>query len=1094
MEEEELVRRRLVLATGMALLMIATLLPAAVSARAPGQFGRVDAKYKVDPKLAAELLKLRDAHGNVMVFVELTRPSVAESIAPRIDAGENVTPAQRAVLRVPLRQEQAAVQRSIERLNGRIHASFTDVMNGFRASVPAASVAQISQLVGVKAIYRVGLAERENETTAKYLNASKTWKQTGFTGAGVKVAVIDTGINYYHKDFNGAGEPANSTDDPEIIEPGSFPTAKVVAGWDFVGDAYDPADPANADAMPDPDPKDCNGHGTHVAGTAAGMGVKSDGTTYTGPYNTNGLNNTDWNVAPGMAPRASLMAYKVFGCDGGTYVVLDAIERAVREGAQVINMSLGLEYGNGGRGEEIAVNNAVRSGVTVVTSIGNYGPSAYVGGSPGTSDGAIAVAALDANPGFPSVWIDMPTGDDVRGINANGNTNGLPVTGDLNVFKDDPATPCDGDTGLGCEESGTHADSYTFNTYVAGEIPVTFRGNGARVDRAIEGDAQGAPAVIMVNNSSGLPPFEGPIAGADIPFVGVSGEDEGHFVADDGGTATISQAPDLSNPGFGHTASFSSAGFRRVDQLLKPDVIAPGVSVFSADANNVTGAVGISGTSMASPAVAGVAALVRQAWPNLNPRQIKSLIVNTADPSKVDSPDLRKVGAGVVDALRATKSKVHITVPNTEDGGLNSFQPSLAFGLAEIVRSSSEPALSSTRSFRIYNRSAKAIKYKITNQWQTADMGLNLQVSPSTVTVPANSDRLVTVTITMSNASAAALSTAAPNHGAVLGFDEFGQLHLPLEYIGGRLLVKPTVLKSGVMLLRVPWAVVPRGTSNIWGELGSYTTSGTDANANLAVHNGTGGVHSGYADIFQHGLQDQREGYDGMDIRAVGFQSLPPGVCDPGAPATDVCLNVAINNWTRFSNASENIWIIAIDTDADGTDDYEVWGIDAALLIGTLEGVFISVVFDIAAGEFTFLYLATAPTNSSTIMLPFLASDIGLTAGGDRDFEYYGLGLDNWDDDGDPGNPVVHLDLAFTGSNPGAGSLVAHYNAFAPVLSNGQFEELAPGASANIGVSVDTLRFDPTWGMKGWMIVSLDDPSGERQADLINAGPVPDPS
>jgi subtilisin family serine protease len=1085
----------------MSLLMLAGVMPASVSAaRPPGADRRLDAKYKIDPKLAAELLKLRDSVNRpIMVFVELTRPSVGASIAARVDAGEQVSEAQRSVLRTPLRQDQAVVQRAIQRVNGKVHAAFTDTVNGFRATVPAGSVDTLARETGVKAVHLVGKAIINNENTARYVRAPQTWKSTGFTGQGVKLAVIDTGVNYYHKDFGGLGEPANTTDNPAIIEPGTFPTAKVVGGWDFVGDAYDADTVPNP--TPDPDPKDCNGHGTHVAGTAAGQGVKDDGSTYTGPYNPTALNNTNWNVAPGMAPRASILAYKVFGCDGGTYVVLDAIERAVRDGAQVINMSLGLEYGNGGRVEEIAVDNAVKAGVTVVTSIGNYGPSAYVGGSPGTSKGAIAVAALDANPGFPSAWIDMPTGADIRGINANGNTNGMPVTGNLNHFVDNPGTPCDSDTGLGCEESGTHADSYTYNAYVVGEIPVVHRGNGARVDRAIEGDNQGAPAVIMVNNSAGFPPFEGPIAGADIPFIGVSSTDEARFHTDDGGSATISQAPDLANPGYRSYSNFTSGGFRRVDQLLKPDVIAPGVSVFSADADNVEGAIGISGTSMASPAVAGVAALVRQAFPGLNPRQVKSQIVNTANPNKVDQEDLRLVGAGVVDALRATRSRVHITVPNMQDPGDDQMQASLAFGMEELTRQTSGTALSSSRSFRIWNRGSSAVTYKITNNFATPAMGLSVQVTPSTVTVGAGSSALVTAKISMSNAAAGNLSKAAPFHGPVLRFDPVhGTPYLPLEYIGGRLLVKPTVVKPGVMALRVPWAVVPRGTSHIFGSLGAFSYAGDDANTTLTVRNGAGSVHSGYADIFQWGLQDPREGYDGMDIRAAGVQTLPPEICDSSVHSPDVCLNVAINNWTRFSNASENLYIVEIDTDDDEDVDYEIYGVDAAVLLGALEGVFVSAVYDVDADEFTFFYLGTAPTNSSTLMLPFLASDIGLSSSGDQDFDYFAYGLDFWDDDGDPAVPVFHQDLAMTGSNPGAadcwvdGTCPANYNAFNPVFSNGQFEELAPNQTKTIPLTVDATRYDPERGMKGWLLVSLDDPSGERQADMIlptNLQPLP---
>jgi hypothetical protein len=293
------------------------------------------------------------------------------------------------------------------------------------------------------------------------------------------------------------------------------------------------------------------------------------------------------------------------------------------------------------------------------------------------------------------------------------------------------------------------------------------------------------------------------------------------------------------------------------------------------------------------------------------------------------------------------------------------------------------------------------------------------------------------------------------------------------------------------MALRVPWAVVPRGTSNIWGELSGYSMNGSDAEGTLAVHNGGGGVHGGYADIFQWGLQDQREGYDGIDIRAVGVQTLPKEICDPGAADGDVCLNVAINNWTRYSNASENLYLIEIDVDGDETIDYEIYSVDAAQLLGTLEGITISAVYDVAADSFGNVYLATAPTNSSTLMLPFLASDIGLDPGGDTDFQYYAVGVDFYDDDGDPGNPVLHQDVAFTASHPGTADQLATYDAFDPVLSNSQFAELPPNTSANIPVSVDLSRYDPLAGEKGWMLVTLDDPSGERQADLFLVGPTP---
>ncbi len=138
----------------------------------------------------------------------------------------------------------------------------------------------------------------------------------------------------------------------------------------------------------------------------------------------------------------------------------------------------------------------------------------------------------------------------------------------------------------------------------------------------------------MINNADGLPPYEYAIGGVTIPFIGVSAADEDRFTTDDDKTVTIKDAGIIGNPTYGQIADFTSAGPRRADSAIKPDITAPGVSVFSADGATTGQGKSLSGTSMASPAMAGVAALVKQAHPGWDPRDIKAAIVGTAPPGQ----------------------------------------------------------------------------------------------------------------------------------------------------------------------------------------------------------------------------------------------------------------------------------------------------------------------------------------------------------------------------------------------------------------------------------------------------------------------------
>ena len=407
-------------------------------------------------------------------------------------------------------------------------------------------------------------------------------------------------------------------------------------------------------------------------------GVLADGSTFHGPYNAKTLSAQHFLVGPGSAPEATLYALRVFGCSGTTDMVVDAIDWAAKNHLDVISLSLGSVFGDPQSPDAVAADNASKAGVVVVAAAGNEGPAAYTNSTPGASSRAIEVAAVDAIPRFPGATIAVGSG--LSAIVANEAT-GFPVTGRLDVLSGTA-----GAIGLGCS-----ADDYA--NVQPGDIVVTLRGDCPRVDRATLGQAAGAAAVIMVNNTDkdAYPPLEGAIKDVTIPFLGVKPSGAAALQTAGGTMITISAGFTLANPAFKAVADFSSGG-PAADGSLKPDVAAPGLSVFSAAVGTGTGGVRESGTSMSTPHVAGVAALVRQAHPSWTPEQVKAAIMNTASATAIAGYDPRLAGAGLVQPASAAQTVALATT----GAGL----ASLSFGAPAL-----DAAYASSRTIRVQNTS-----------------------------------------------------------------------------------------------------------------------------------------------------------------------------------------------------------------------------------------------------------------------------------------------------------------------------------------------------------------------------------------------------
>lgn len=1031
-------RRRILAATGA----LALLLPSAAAYAATPDGSDPSSRFlpaasagKVSTSFTSAAI---GADGLVTVVVEMTGDPVAVVEA---EQGRELSDGERGDVKSRLKDAQEPVSAAIEDKGGSVQAEMQSAYNGLQAKVPAAELDAIASMPNVVAVHPVRTYSVDNAVSVPFLGVPQVWESTGYTGQNVKVAIIDTGIDYTHATFGGPGtveafQAAAATSaqpaDPALYGPDA---PRVKGGIDLVGDDYN-ADPTSASYQPvphpDDNPLDCNGHGSHVAGTTGGSGVLADGTTYPGPYDTTTPSNT-FRVGPGVAPQVDLYAVRVFGCEGSTDVVVPALDWAVDNGMDVVNMSLGSSFGRGDDPDAVAAANAVGAGVVVVASSGNAGHNPYLTGSPGTGDGVISVSAVDSAEGFPGATVTVD-GAPVEAINANGAS--LDGLGDLSVVR------LTGDNVLGCS-----AAAFTAAGIVPGgkQLAVVDRGSCARVAKAIYGQQAGAAAVVMVNTTDDLPPYEGAVtANPDtgeafdltIPFLGVRSSNGPVFVS--GATASL-VATQIANPGFRGYASFSSSGPRSGDSAISPDVAAPGVSISSAAVGSGNGAAILSGTSMAAPHVAGVAALSAEAHPSWTAPQIAASVVSTADPDKVAGQSLTLGGVGLVDAAQAVATTVTATGDafRTESGWAR--ESALSFGFQE-----SPLGFGAVKTVTVRNDGPTAVRYDVSTAPSAQSKKARIILSNRSITVPAGGTAKLLLIV------AAAAKDVPSSVGAS---DQFA-----FSEISGDI-----VLSAADSTLRVPYLLVPRADSTVKATANGPWFGGkqkvADGTKKLTLRNLAGALPAG-ADVYTWGLSDPKDAAaslpdTGYDIRAVGVQSFAEG--------DDHLMVFAMNMHHRWSNAAANEYDIVIDTDRDGQADWIVLSADSgAVRNGDTNGL--SEVFivnaktkELAAAGF----LTQAPTDSSTLLLPVRASDLGITGA----FSY----------------------TAETFASNNASDAVdgwATYDPTAPAISNGQYVTVPRRGSASVDVSFNAKQIEAQKPL-GSMVVVMDNQSGADEALLL---------
>jgi len=650
--------------------------------------------------------------GNGLYFVELASPPTADGTSLA------TVRAEKANFRSAVKQAGLSIEE---------RRSFDTLFNGFSVAASPAERAAIGRLDGVKAVWPVltvpmpedGAANPDLANAIQMTGADVAQNELGLSGAGVKVAVMDTGIDYDHADLGGPGTDNDADSDDGNAT--AFPTARVTTGWDFVGNAFNASSSSpeySPTPHPDNDPDDCNGHGTHVSGIV-------------------GANGTVKGVAPGV----TFGAYRVFGCAGGTTadIMLAAMERALADGMDILNMSIGSAFMTWPQYPTAAGSDKlVQKGMVVVASIGNSGADgAWSAGAPGVGRKVIGVASVDNTKVAVRAFTISPDNTKI-GFLAGNPTAPIPTSGTFPMARTGTKTTADD----AC--APLPAGSLT------GKVALIRRGTCNFTVKETNARDAGAAAVVLYNNQdTGLIT---PVGIPDLPIVFVTRAD-GELINDRLAAGSVdltwgNETTETANPTAGRASSFTSYGLT-AELDLKPDIAAPGGFIRSTYPLEKGTYATLSGTSMASPHTAGAAALLLEARPSTSAAAVRTILQNSADPAAWTGnaaflESVHRQGAGLVDIDDAILSTTTVTPSK------------LALGESE--------AGAQTRTLTAANNSASDITYNLSNvngvgtggtfpplsawlNWPTVSFS-QAGVAVTSVTVPAHSSASFDVTIT----------------------------------------------------------------------------------------------------------------------------------------------------------------------------------------------------------------------------------------------------------------------------------------------------------------------------------------------------------
>jgi len=911
---------------------------------------------------------LLSASGSQAVVVRLKADAVAEVAA----TGKNAAAQQQQLRRVERQQDRLIAVASQLDANAVVLGSAQRALNAVMLTIDAGVLDELAAAPDVERIGPVVDFELDLSETVPYIGGTAA-HDAGFTGEGIRVAVLDSGIDYTHAALGGPGKrgaydaaygsstnhKANKRISDMFGGEVLFPSERVVGGYDFVGEVW-PFGPL----QPDPDPIDCGfksikpkaqaqaagatqcsgGHGTHVADIIGGsLGVAPDAQLY----------------AVKVCSPVSTSCSGVALIEGMDFAVDPDGDGSTDDAVDIINMSLGSPYGQAFFDDlSQAVENATGVGVLTVASAGNSADKPYVTGSPAAAPSALSVAQTSV-PSAVQAVMEILSPPAIAGIYQA-------VFQPWSVPLED-AGAVEAPVQYGDGAGGNLNGCAPFGTSLAGKIVLVDRGVCNFTLKAKNVSEAGGLVAIIGLVAPGAP-FEGGDGGdrpIDIPAFMISQADSQTIKGQLAGGVTARFDPASGIPLVGHMVGSSSRGPTMLTNQVKPEIGAPGASV-SAIAGRYTATGPFGGTSGAAPMVTGSAALVLDAFGDRTPAEVKAVLMNTADTDIQNAPALfggdvapvSRIGGGEVRVDRAIASPVAAWDSEQMSGVLS-------FGFHDV----SDETVEVTREVTVKNYTGTDRAYAIASEFRFAadqSSGAVSVAAPASVDVPANGMATFDVTLTIDGSALAAwLLNSGGNgaSGAALTAQEFDG-YLRLTDADGE--------------IHLGWHVLPRQAGDVEA---SASEMAADGSIDL-TNDGIGSARVVGYSLIGESPDDPDEGSLGgqnpvIDIKSVGVQTFGVG---PATCSSGYVLALAVATWERQTHANAPAaFEFDVDTSGDGVADYAIFNLDVAgNLTDGRNAVFVA---DLNAGTpAAAKFLTLHATNAATTVLLVCGEQIGLGA------------------------------------------------------------------------------------------------------------------